>query len=234
MAIKEYELPGIGQVKLVKRRGSKGLRISLSGHGGIRVTIPTWLPYSAGLQFVNSRREWILKHQPAKITALRNGVRIGKAHQLAFYSSDKVTRVTSRLIQNEARVTHPLSVLHTDPSVQKAAQRVAVKALTAEAEKLLPTRLSELAGQYGFTYKNVAVKRLSSRWGSCTQAGEITLNCFLMQLPWDLIDYVLLHELLHTKVLRHGKPFWDAFEDFLPNVAELRKKIRAFQPILLS
>src|SRR5690606_36436720 len=98
------------------------------------------------------------------------------------------------------------------PRVQKAAQAAAIRALRKEAETLLPQRLRTLAEQTGFTYNSVAVKQPKSRWGSCSHQKHITLNLFLMQLPWRLIDYVLLHELTHTKVMRHGPPFWAELE----------------------
>ena len=53
-----------------------------------------------------------------------------------------------------------------------------------------------------------------------------------MQLPWNLIDYVLLHELTHTNILRHGPDFWQALEAVLPNMAVLKKTLREYQPVL--
>jgi len=53
-----------------------------------------------------------------------------------------------------------------------------------------------------------------------------------MQLPWHLIDYVLLHELTHTKVMRHGAPFWKELERHVPRARALRKEIGSYHPIL--
>jgi predicted metal-dependent hydrolase len=55
---------------------------------------------------------------------------------------------------------------------------------------------------------------------------------YLMQLPWHLIDYVLLHELTHTKVMQHGTPFWQELERHVPHAKRLRGEIREFHPIL--
>jgi len=80
----------------------------------------------------------------------------------------------------------------------------------------------------------VRIKRLSSRWGSCDSHQNIVLNLYLMQLPWECIDYVLLHELTHTQILRHGAPFWDAMGKLLPNLAAIRKQMRGYHPVLQS
>ncbi len=103
-----------------------------------------------------------------------------------------------------------------------------------QAEQLLPNRLASLAGTHGFEYGSISVKQLKGRWGSCDHQKNITLNLFLMQLPWELIDYVLLHELTHTNILRHGPDFWRAMEAVLPAVKNARKTLRAYQPVLYS
>ena len=53
-----------------------------------------------------------------------------------------------------------------------------------------------------------------------------------MQLPWHLIDYVMLHELTHTKVMQHGAPFWRELELHVPHAKQLRKEIGEYHPIL--
>src|SRR5205814_2081858 len=116
--------------------------------------------------------------------------------------------------------------------VQSAALKASVRALRKEAEALLPQRLATLADQTGLSYRNVSVKQLKSRWGSCSSAKDITLNLFLMQLPWHLIDYVLLHELVHTKVMRHGEPFWRELERHVSQPKQLRHEIGTYQPTL--
>lgn len=231
MAVKEFELPEIGKVKLQKRRGTKSLRISISAQNGIKLTMPTWLPYKSGLSFILDRKDWILSNKlKSSEQELLQNARVGKAHVLTFVSSPQATRISTRIVANEARVIHPAHMTHRHKSVQSAGEKVIIKALTAEARALLPGRLAELAKRHGFDYKSVTVKRLSSRWGSCSQQKDITLNCFLMQLPWELIDYVLIHELLHTKIMRHGKDFWTELELYVSNLSEIRKTMRAKQP----
>jgi len=117
-----------------------------------------------------------------------------------------------------------------DTTVQRIATNACVRALRNEAEALLPGRLATIAEREGFRYKSVTVKRLKGRWGSCDQHGNIVLNLFLMQLPWELVDYVLLHELIHTKHLHHGADFWEAFVVCQPDAKALRKQIRRYQP----
>ena len=234
MATKIIEIPELGAVTLYKRRGNRSLRLSVAADGEIRVSLPSWVPYKAGEQFARSKIEWIAAHRRPKSGGLLHGQAVGKAHRLHFAPSAIATKVSTRLQQNRIEITHPAGYQVDDPIVQKAAQTASIRALRKEAEMLLPQRLRDLALKTGFAYRSVGVKQLKSRWGSCSAQQDIVLNLFLMQLPWHLIDYVLLHELTHTKVMQHGAPFWKELERHVPRARALRKEIGNHHPILFT
>lgn len=232
MSTKQIDIPDIGIITLYKRRGNRSLRLSVTSDGEIRVSMPYWLPYKAGEEFAVSKAAWIAsQRQPAPAT-LQQGQRIGKAHHLHFTPSAQATRVITRLKLSQVHITHPLCVPLEHHTVQQAARTAALRALRKEAEQLLPYRLRQIAERDGFTYKSVGIKHLKSRWGSCTSDKDITLNLYLMQLPWHLIDYVIMHELTHTKVMQHGPPFWQELERHAPHAKKLRKEIGNYHPIL--
>jgi len=234
VATKQVEIPNIGTVMLYKRRGNRSLRLSVASDGEIRVSMPSWLPYRAGVQFAMGKATWISTHRHQASQTLQQGQPIGKAHRLCFTPSAQASRITSRLKENQIEISHPPHLTTTDEAVQRAARSASIRALRKEAEHLLPQRLQQLAERCAFTYTSVGVKQLKSRWGSCSSRQEITLNLFLMQLPWHLIDYVLLHELTHTKVMQHGSPFWKEMERHVPRAKQLRKEISTYQPVLTS
>ena len=112
------------------------------------------------------------------------------------------------------------------------AVRAAERAMKKEAEQLLPSRLADLARKHNYSYSSVTVRKLVSRWGSCSSHKVISLSYFLMQLPWELIDYVILHELAHTKRMNHSPDFWEELEKTCPNARQLRKQIKEFRPVI--
>ena len=234
MATKQVEIPSIGTVTLYKRRGNRSLRLTVTASGEVRVSMPTWLPYKAGEQFALGKATWIAAHRPQASGTLKHGQPIGKAHRLYFVATHEVAKPTTRLKPNEIEVRHPADLASTEPDVQQAAQTASIRALRKEAEHLLPQRLRQLAEQGGFTYRSVGVKHLKGRWGSCSSQQDITLNLFLMQLPWHLIDYVLYHELTHTKVMQHGAPFWAELQKHVPAAKLLRKEIGGHHPALIT
>lgn len=230
MAVKQVEVEGIGTVGLYKRRGARNLRLSIAHDGRVRVTLPSWAPYKAGLDFLTQRLDWIKAQQPSN-TLLHEGHGVGKAHHIHFEPT-VATAVSTRLKGNQIVVLLPDGLEYSSAAAQQAAQKAAIRALKKEANQLLPSRLRTLAHQHGYTYRSVTIKQLKGRWGSCSQQQDIVLNCFLMQLPWDLIDYVILHELAHTRVMAHGPAFWAEMDRALPKVQQYRKLIKTHKPIL--
>lgn len=80
--------------------------------------------------------------------------------------------------------------------------------LRAQAKQFLPARVEFLAKKFGFSYSKITVKDIRSRWGSCSAANNLNFSIYLMDLPDDLVDYVILHELCHTLHRNHGVHFW--------------------------
>lgn len=230
MAVKQIDVGGIGLVSFYKRRGARSIRISITHQGQVRVSLPLWAPYSAGVAFAESRKEWIIAERP-ETKLMGQGYRLGKAHHITFLPGTGAT-VTTRVSGNEARVMLPSGVRWDDPRSQEAAASVGTRVLKKESRMLLPRRLELLATQYGFTYKSVTIKQLSGRWGSCSEQKDIILNCFLMQLPWELIDYVILHELTHTRVMAHGPVFWEEMSKVTQNLKQHRTQIKKHKPVL--
>lgn len=231
MASKSFPLTDDVSVTIVKRRASRSLRLSINASGEVRVSLPPWLPYKAGLVFAQSRLDWIIAQRPL-VNPFKDGQTIGKQHHLQLKINVSATTVTTRVQRDRVVVTHPLRMKPEAPEVQMAIQRAAIRAIRQEATALLPPRLTLLAEQHGFSYNGVAIKQLTSRWGSCDQNKNIALNLFLMQLPPELIDYVLLHELSHTRHLNHGSDFWELLESVLPGARIKRLAIKQYKPVV--
>ena len=108
-------------------------------------------------------------------------------------------------------------------SIEEAIWRI----LRKEAGDYLPGRVEELARKYGLDFSHVKVRRMKSRWGSCTPKNGINLNSWLVMLPDYLSDYVILHELAHTRHRDHGPGFWLYLDSLTGGRSKsLRKELR--------
>lgn len=98
------------------------------------------------------------------------------------------------------------------------------------AEAVFAERLAachrRMAGE-GIPFPELRIRKMTSRWGSCSPAGRINLNLWLVRAPVACIDYVVVHELCHFKVRSHGPKFWNLVARHVPRHAELRKALNA-------
>lgn len=100
---------------------------------------------------------------------------------------------------------------HTDattPAIAEWLQKVLAEALRKQAELYLYPRVAELAATAGHRYARITIKRITSRWGSCSSKGNLNFSLYLMLLPKVFVDYVICHELAHLAQLNHSPRFW--------------------------
>ena len=101
-------------------------------------------------------------------------------------------------------------------------------------EKNIHKRVNQLAKKFGFNYKKVTLRKMTTRWGSCTNENNISLNKMLYILPPELRDYIILHELLHTRIKNHGKEFWAELDRLTNGARRLHKTINTNYPLELD
>jgi predicted metal-dependent hydrolase len=97
-----------------------------------------------------------------------------------------------------------------------------------KAKVLLTDRIEQLAREHGFRYNRLFVKNQRTLWGSCSTMNNINLNANLARLPQELQDYVILHELVHTRIKNHSAEFWGRLGAILPKAKVLRRKLRRY------
>ncbi|RYY79090.1 MAG: M48 family peptidase [Moraxellaceae bacterium] len=95
-----------------------------------------------------------------------------------------------------------------------------------QASIYLPKQLAQLANQYGFVYQSCQVRHAKTRWGSCSSQQSISLNAALLLLPIELVNYVLLHELCHTRQLNHSARFWQEMQRVDANYWQHREQLK--------
>lgn len=102
-----------------------------------------------------------------------------------------------------------------------------------EAKKRLITQVDKLAKKHGFSYNRISIRNQRTRWGSCSAKNNISLNIKLASLPEDLADYVILHELVHTRIKNHSKTFWEALGRLMKDAKAADRRLKAYRLALL-
>lgn len=146
------------------------------------------------------------------------------------FIKEKGEKFFLRQEKNRTIIICPSDIDFEDKKVIAFLKKVIIEIFRKTAKVYLPRRLKELSLQTRLSYNKVYVKELYSRWGSCSNQKNINLSLFLMLLPDHLIDYVLLHELTHTKEMNHGACFWSLLNNFTNNKAlSLREELNKYK-----
>ena len=92
-----------------------------------------------------------------------------------------------------------------------------VKWLKDNAKRIFTQVTAQTAARMGVTYQSVGVTSARGRWGSCSGKNAIHFSFRLLYAPKDVIEYVIVHELAHTKHHNHSKTFWEEVAKFVPD-----------------
>lgn len=227
-----WKLTGVGDILLKRNRRARKLSISIKPSGEVRVTIPGLLPLRYAKTFVEAKRDWItskldelskLNHQKIISSGYRT-----REHELQFKAtsaSDVKVNVEKQYIS----ITHPIEIDTQSEYLQNVAKEAIVEIYRKEAKAILPDRVAELAQKHNFIYNTLRIKNITSRWGSCSSVNNINLSLYLMKLPDELIDYIILHELAHTVHKNHGPNFWKLLDRLTGDAKTLSKRVKKYR-----
>ena len=156
------------------------------------------------------------------------GVRVAVPKRISFRKAEQLARSRSEWLKS--------SVLKMQ-EYEKICEQASANAILLdrrEAHEILAARLAKIARRHGYKYNRVSVRNQKTRWGSCSAKNNISLNIKLTLLPDDLCDYILLHELVHTKVKNHGPDFWAEMLRVEPDARALDKRVNQYDLRLLA
>jgi len=177
--------------------------------------------------WIQRQRETVLRRHATLLERAAAAEDVVHGHRLTLRPSE-LAACRTEIQPGQVLVSYPSHADHfTDPAILKIIQRGLLEACRRAARDILPGRTKELAGIHGFRIGTIRVKSMTSRWGSCSPEGSLNLNIQLMRLDAELRDYVILHELVHTRVRNHGRLYWDELSRVLPTARSLDRRLRA-------
>jgi len=203
-----------GSIMYVNSKRARNLSIRINQQGEVRVTIPRYVSQKKAEAFLMTRKEWIIK-------------KLSEISKMA----DSGQKLQEGDVMNVRGKSIPIVLKTYQENVEDAIWRI----LKEEAKSYLPDRVKELAARHNFNVTGVKIRKMKSRWGSCTIKNSINLNSWLMMLPDHLVDYVILHELVHIRHRDHSKKFWGALDLVTGGSSKkLRKELRSQRIMLIN
>ncbi len=118
--------------------------------------------------------------------------------------------------EKEERIKKRIEMIHDIRDSVQPLTKEEIKDLARSAKKTIPERVNFYAKQMGVTFGRITIRHQKTRWGSCSDDGNLNFNCLLMLAPAEVLDYVVVHELCHLKELNHSGSFWEEVERVMP------------------
>jgi len=226
MTAKVVQFKQIGSVNFIKNRRSKNIKIRVKPDQSVHVSFPFYVSSSEVSQFVMKSINWITEQQQkfeTKKSKIEPGQFQTKLHSVVILEG---TENKTKVNFNEIEIR--LADFDSDSS-RNYLENVMIGIYRYEAKKLLAPKINELAQKHGFQINKITIRNNKRNWGSCSSKNNISLNLQMMKLPDELIEYILLHELVHTRIKNHGPQFWTKLDELTNfRARELSKKVRTY------
>lgn len=203
---------------------------------GVELVLPPFMPEKEGIIFLESSSAWLEKTLKKREKAPANQRKkrlkssypsmldlpaLNKFSIPVYYTFLDVPWVGVKLDEENGCIRVAGNVLFVD-LVGEAWERFIIR----KAEEFLPEKLRQYSLQTGLKYKKCTVRMQRSRWGSCSTSGTISLNAMLLFVPEECVEYVLMHELCHTKYMDHSEAFWQEVAKYIPRWKYFRSLLK--------
>ena len=212
----------------------KTIGIIVDKNGEVKVHAPFCVSEKQVCEAVKKKADWIIK-KVNEVTERNLNVEcrqfvsgekflyLGKEYTLEIVEKD--SGQVEVLMQEDTMAVY-ISQRMSEESRKQAIKEALVKWYRQRFAEVVKDRIKKYSLQLKVAPCKVVIKDQKTRWGSCSKKGNINLNWRLIMAPIDIIDYVVVHELCHLKVMNHSKDFWNLVESILPNYHESRKWLK--------
>lgn len=211
---------------VISRRKVKWARIRVCADGEVRMVVPLRYPEREVRQLFEEKREWIERHRARCRQPAHQLLGIGADQLLLFgqgYDYVPHHREGDELDREAGLICSRVDLSHRETRE---------KWYREFAKTYLSRRIDGLAVSHGFSFNRLYIRAQRTRWGSCSSRGNISLNWRLIKAPEWVSDYVILHELVHTRILNHSQAFWREVERVAPDYREARDWLKQFGPAI--
>ena len=205
---------------------SKNIKISLREENKVLVTMPLYCP-------IKKAREFLLLNFE-KIKSFNSNFKKEKKYlektlktKFETLKIEEGEKLETKTKKNIVYFSYPKEQDFYSKEIQEALKSAYLKAIKIEAQYYLKERIEYLAQKYDFKFQKLTLRNQKTRFGSCSYFNNINLNINLMRYDFDCIDYVIIHELCHTRVKNHSSKFWEEVEKYCPDYKKTRAKLKS-------
>lgn len=209
---KQFTHPLLGKIEVTENSRSRSISMRPKADV-ISVTVPPFTSQSVIIEALNKysdklqRKQQAIPHRMIDEHFSINAPFFQLTMSPGIGQHFQVTRNGS-----EVFLYYPPQTVFSDDASQHFLHEAIEQTMRKQAKLIFPSRLYMLAQKHDFQYNALHIQSSQSRWGSCSGQKSINLSIYLLLLPEHLIDYVMLHELCHTREMNHSERFWQLMD----------------------
>jgi len=204
-------------VHLVRPARVKRYLLRLQPDGSARLAIPRRGSRAEAIRFLERSEAWLRRRQEQ--WRAQAATRAPWGDGAVFLFRGEPVRLQVEISEGVATLSFADQVAR-NVDVASDYRPVMHAHLRRLAERELPVRTRELAHEHGIAIQRVTVRAQKSRWGSCSARGTISLNWRLIQAPPFVLDYLIVHELMHRRQMNHSARYWKLVAAAFPRYRE--------------
>lgn len=207
----------------IVRSKRKTIALIVKPDGSLIVRAPLRTPDGIIQEFIQRNTGWVTRKQAEALAALSPAPRQYVAGELFLYLGNPYPLFIAQGQQPPLLFDESFKLAD---AAQSKASLMFERWYRTQAKMIINERVDVYARQYNFQYKRIGITSARTRWGSCSANGSLNFSWRLMMAPIEAIDYVIIHELVHTVVHNHSRQFWDKVARIMPDYQERRKWLR--------
>lgn len=221
---------------LTKSDRARNIRLSIHREKGLRITVPRTYRIEEVESFIRQKQRWITKHLQRTLQ-INEYVRreLDEDESIEFLGKNYPIRIITgarrgiSCSMKEDYFEFHISFMIQPDDRQKYIRAVLKKWMRTQAKHIIPFRVSMVNERIGFRFQRISIKDQRTRWGSCSKKGNLNFNYRLLMAPMEIIDYIIVHELVHLKEQNHSHRFWSIVKQFCPQYEEHEAWLKAHE-----
>jgi len=198
------------------RSKRKTLSISINENAELIVRAPNRISDQKIQDFINEKEDWITRNQSIVKARARDTVK--DKNMLLYLGTLFPLKTDNDAKKISFNGEEFLAELQNKEKTNKSLK----KWYKNKFKEVAVPRLFYFAKKHNLQVNQVRIKEQRTLWGSCSSRNNINLNFLLIMAPLKVIDYVIIHELVHTIHKNHSVNFWNAVEEIMPNYKEAK------------
>ena len=207
------------------RSNRKTIALQVNENAELIVRVPHHVSQKRINQFISEKQDWIMKTQQ------RMYARREATEQNSEFEDGK--KILYLGVEYEIRLNGKIRYIEIHDDIMEfpfgkieRADTYMTQWYKRKAREIIPPKVECFAKQLGLSYEKVGITSAKKRWGSCNSKGNINFSYRLIMTPPEIIDYVIVHELMHLREMNHSHKFWAHVASVIPDYKKHRKWLR--------